>query len=82
MFSAVFCTLSAALMLLGANSKGVVHRHRSSDRLMFDHSVFVLACLTYTSLKYRAAYPCMHLKFKKQNLELDPFPDGQPVKIF
>ena len=46
---------------------------------MVDLRVLVLACLTNNSLKYRGA----HLeKVKKQNLEINPFPDGQPVKIF
>ena len=48
--------------------------------LVFDLRVVVLACVTKISLRYRGhilAYIC-----QKQNLELNPFPDGQPVKIF
>ena len=54
--------------------------------LVFDLRVLVLACLTNSSFKYRGAHPCMHLKVKSRilnsRLELNPFPDGQPVKIF
>ena len=45
--------------------------------------LIVLACLTNNSLslKYRGAQSLHAFEIQEQNLELNPFPDGQPVKI-
>ena len=47
---------------------------------MFDLTVLVLACLTNSSLKKGTSLHAF--ESQKLNLELNPFPDGQPVKIF
>ena len=47
--------------------------------LELDLRVIVLAFLINNHHNYRGANPNMHFKVKR-NLELNPFPDGQPVK--
>ena len=50
--------------------------------LVFDLRVLVLACLTNSSLKYREGTSLHAFESQNQNLELNPFPDGQLVEIF
>ena len=75
-----FCTLSAALVLSGSSfqRRGAQAQNALSPNLfrvvcgicnrflVFDLRVLVLACLTNSSLKYRGAHPCMHLKVKSR----------------
>ena len=79
-----FCTLSAAMTLSGSSfqRRGAKAQNALSPNLfrlvsgicneflVFDLRVLVLACLTNSSLKYRGAHPCMHLKVKSRILIL------------
>ena len=50
--------------------------------LVFDLRVLVLACLTNSSLKYRGAHPCMHLKVKSRILNSILFLMGSQWRSF